>query len=972
MRFIVLLLAALFYIASFLMASGAVNAAVYYISDTGSDITGAADDVNSPFQSITHVKGLSLSSGDDIYLECGSVFNGQYIDITHGGTSGNHAVFGSYYGATPTLNDCAGGGFSDPQMFGAYSQAGDPVGGSSGAIPPGAYSGLIQVSSSYVDVKGIWLRNSSGACIQAQGTSGSPISNITLDGNTCQFTAGQAIAGKRYSSYVYILNNTISQCGQAALNGEWVGPNHGICSGLVGSDYGIVYNNYAFNNEGESFVAFEASEYGIYSYNVVECSHWNSYYIDQAVNSIWERNISIGCNDTNFLKHNPYAENGFGINVERPLGGNSTGVIIRNNIIIGMNTGIATTMLSPARLQQVTASTISFTSGTNVIADSGSGFGAFVSGMQVTIAGSTFNNGTHTVTAASSGSLTVAESLTNESAGASVTASGRMQVQFDFIGNTVVGNNYAFRSTFLTNDLIQPSTIKNNLFTENATECAVVTSGEGGIPNTALQVSEMDFDYNHTDTAFTDLDCDGVNDVHGDPLLTGTGWTSMSSPPDTSLVSPQPTSGALDGGLDLTSSIPNIANYLQSGDLPYTLDTTYLSEDFLGNARSTTDIGAIEGTIAVDPDVTVPFYMEIGESPATNVVVSETYLAQDYIDLTGASYKTETGDVLGTTDDALYLKSIEKNGTLKWDIPIADGTYDVGLHFIERYWGYVTGTCDSNGSNRNFDILIEGVLVANEFDICANALAAFTAFTKVFPNIVIDSATADGFLTIELRLGSSSDPKPSIAGLYVATASPTGNTMTVANATVNHSGVNRFPTDLLIDPITLAGVTSTAVDPIYISSIDTTGLTAGAAVIDADSNSTLIAYTPADANSAGSVGSIVVNFADGEDTGTTTINLTLTQVATGTISFTAQASNGTGRVKMTSQTGLKYWLINLSDNTALVGTGESTDASGVFEYTDVNVIAGINYRAVIMIPGWSTIGTDTTYNRIYTRQTTAN
>jgi hypothetical protein len=72
----------------------------------------------------------------------------------------------------------------------------------------------------------------------------------------------------------------------------------------------------------------------------------------------------------------------------------------------------------------VTGTTISFTSGTGVIADSGNGFASFAVGDLVYISGAaqTGNNGWHgLVTAKAAGSLTVQSSLTTEAAGASVT-----------------------------------------------------------------------------------------------------------------------------------------------------------------------------------------------------------------------------------------------------------------------------------------------------------------------------------------------------------------------------------------------------------------------------------------------------------------------------------------------------------------------------------------------------------------------
>lgn len=70
-----------------------------------------------------------------------------------------------------------------------------------------------------------------------------------------------------------------------------------------------------------------------------------------------------------------------------------------------------------------TASTISFVAGTKNIADSGSGFitAGFRAGASITVTGSSSNNSTFTIISVSAGAIVVAETITDESAGASVT-----------------------------------------------------------------------------------------------------------------------------------------------------------------------------------------------------------------------------------------------------------------------------------------------------------------------------------------------------------------------------------------------------------------------------------------------------------------------------------------------------------------------------------------------------------------------
>lgn len=74
----------------------------------------------------------------------------------------------------------------------------------------------------------------------------------------------------------------------------------------------------------------------------------------------------------------------------------------------------------------ITASTLSFTASTHTISDSGSGFvtAGFVPGMQINTSGFASNNGTYTVVSVAAGSIVVAETLVDESAGSSGTIAG--------------------------------------------------------------------------------------------------------------------------------------------------------------------------------------------------------------------------------------------------------------------------------------------------------------------------------------------------------------------------------------------------------------------------------------------------------------------------------------------------------------------------------------------------------------------
>lgn len=97
-----------------------------------------------------------------------------------------------------------------------------------------------------------------------------------------------------------------------------------------------------------------------------------------------------------------------------------------------------------------TATTISFASATKKIADSGKKLGFIQPGELIRVSGSTSNDGIYRVTAASAAEITVAEALTNESAGASVTIEVLTQAYTVEGGNNVRVERsiYAYPTSF--------------------------------------------------------------------------------------------------------------------------------------------------------------------------------------------------------------------------------------------------------------------------------------------------------------------------------------------------------------------------------------------------------------------------------------------------------------------------------------------------------------------------------------------
>lgn len=99
----------------------------------------------------------------------------------------------------------------------------------------------------------------------------------------------------------------------------------------------------------------------------------------------------------------------------------------------------------------------------------------------------------------------------------------------------------------------------------------------------------------------------------------------------------------------------------------------------------------------------------------------------------GKTYKTRD-PIANTTDDALYQSERYGNFSYKFDVP--NGEYDVTLHFAEIYW--------SAPGKRLFDVVVEGELVLNDYDIYEDA-GKNAASTVHVPWVVVE----DGQLTIQ-------------------------------------------------------------------------------------------------------------------------------------------------------------------------------------------------------------------------------
>jgi parallel beta-helix repeat protein len=288
--------------------------------------------------------------------------------------------------------------------------------------------------------------------------------------------------------------------------------------------------------------------------------------------------------------------------------------------------------------------------------------------------------------------------------------------------------------------------------------------------NTACKISPagIDVHHNHWNTAQSDAKCNGGGDIVANPNLNRTNWDTVGIANIPKAIDFKPKPGSSTIGAFSNQTDPVFTNeFIQASNLigNCSLDLTEASQDYFCNLRSgQSDMGAIIVSSSLNA-VSAPFYMNVGGGELT---LSKTYAAEKYETGPGSYTNTKEVDIESTSDDAVYQSWRSNNGSLSWNIPIANGNYDLTLLYQEHYWGISEGNCTTAGSNRQFDVSVEGALVRNEFDICKLAGAPLTASRDMIPNITV----ADGQINIELSLAEGQDPKPQLMGLEIAVAAP--------------------------------------------------------------------------------------------------------------------------------------------------------------------------------------------------------
>ena len=119
-----------------------------------------------------------------------------------------------------------------------------------------------------------------------------------------------------------------------------------------------------------------------------------------------------------------------------------------------------------------------------------------------------------------------------------------------------------------------------------------------------------------------------------------------------------------------------------------------------------------------------------GGGALTSTDGTEYYADQSF---SGGSTYSTVDPISGTSDDPLY--QTERFGAFSYNVPVANGTYDVLLQFAEIF-------NDQSGS-RSFGIVVEGTTAVSDLDIFAE-VGHDSTYDLLIPDVEVE----DGFLSI--------------------------------------------------------------------------------------------------------------------------------------------------------------------------------------------------------------------------------
>ncbi len=284
----------------FFLLAGTANAATWYVAPSGNDAN--AGSLASPFQTIT--KAASRAAAGDIVEVRGGVYN-EVVKISSKGTASARITFRPYSGEAATIDG-------------------------TGSAPD---TNLVQFNSAeFVDFTGFEVRNATriGICgypaksvrvlsNEIHGSYrngiyfGSSSSDITIDGNEV---------------YDNVLENRLRN-----MSSGW-----GQALAVNKTNGATITNNRVYRNYGEG-IDFVVSDNGVARGNEVYDNFSVGIYLDNARYMTIERNFVYSTGNTSYYRDGEPAS-GIGIaNENYSVTSPSTGIVIKNNIVLNTKWG---------------------------------------------------------------------------------------------------------------------------------------------------------------------------------------------------------------------------------------------------------------------------------------------------------------------------------------------------------------------------------------------------------------------------------------------------------------------------------------------------------------------------------------------------------------------------------------------------------------------------------------------------------